>query len=248
MHTLISLFGSSKYLTHYVRLIEKRSQLILTEEILYEKHHIVPRSLGGSNDVANIVKLTPREHYIAHRLLFHASKFSKNKQIYRKQVYSLNAFHIQNKCKKYPIVLPSRVVQQIRTLLALYKRDLTPHNKGKKHTAETRSKMSGNHFLKNGGIHPMSGKKHSEVSKKRMSQNKSKWWCKAVSPKDEILICKSTHELANLVNTNVDTISKFSNTNEPVPEPGKRYITQSTPERLNAIGWRFYRQVQPFTD
>lgn len=34
-----------------------------------EKHHIVPRCLGGSNLKDNIVSLTAKEHYIAHRLL-----------------------------------------------------------------------------------------------------------------------------------------------------------------------------------
>ena len=36
---------------------------------LIEKHHIVPRSLGGGNEKTNIVSLTPREHFICHHLL-----------------------------------------------------------------------------------------------------------------------------------------------------------------------------------
>jgi hypothetical protein len=34
-----------------------------------ERHHIVPRCLGGSDDVSNLVDLTPEEHYVAHQLL-----------------------------------------------------------------------------------------------------------------------------------------------------------------------------------
>ena len=34
-----------------------------------EKHHIVPKSIGGNNDITNIVKLTAKEHYICHLLL-----------------------------------------------------------------------------------------------------------------------------------------------------------------------------------
>lgn len=34
-----------------------------------EKHHIIPRCLGGSDDRNNLVRLTAREHFIAHRLL-----------------------------------------------------------------------------------------------------------------------------------------------------------------------------------
>lgn len=34
-----------------------------------EKHHIIPKSLGGSDDPENIVSLTAREHFICHYLL-----------------------------------------------------------------------------------------------------------------------------------------------------------------------------------
>ena len=34
-----------------------------------EKHHIIPKSMGGSNLPDNLVRLTGREHFIAHRLL-----------------------------------------------------------------------------------------------------------------------------------------------------------------------------------
>ena len=35
----------------------------------YETHHIVPKAEGGSDDNTNLVKLTARQHYIAHLLL-----------------------------------------------------------------------------------------------------------------------------------------------------------------------------------
>ena len=35
----------------------------------YESHHILPRSLGGCNEKSNLVLLTAREHFIAHKLL-----------------------------------------------------------------------------------------------------------------------------------------------------------------------------------
>ena len=38
-----------------------------------EVHHVVPRSLGGTDDVGNLVVLTIREHYVAHRVLDRAS-------------------------------------------------------------------------------------------------------------------------------------------------------------------------------
>lgn len=44
---------------------QKRNDL----EKPYDKHHIIPRSLGGNNSKNNIVKLTLREHFICHMLL-----------------------------------------------------------------------------------------------------------------------------------------------------------------------------------
>lgn len=35
----------------------------------YEKHHIVPRCMGGSDVEENIVRLTPEEHFLVHQLL-----------------------------------------------------------------------------------------------------------------------------------------------------------------------------------
>lgn len=239
MHTLISLFGTSKYINWYINLINKRTQHVLQDN--YEKHHIIPRSLGGDNIITNIVRLTTREHYIAHLMLYHASKHTNNKQIYWKQLYSLNAFLIQK--RKEPLIIPSIVVEKIR---AINSERLIKLNE-RTRSLEEIDTFKNNHWSKLGLAHPMLNKKHSDTSKKLMSHNSSKWWCKAISPAGEVTICKSSHELARLVNTNVDTISKFSNTGEPVPVPGRRYISQSTPERLNAVGWYFYRQLEPFT-
>lgn len=37
--------------------------------VYYEKHHIIPRCLGGTNDKSNLVCLTAEEHWLAHLLL-----------------------------------------------------------------------------------------------------------------------------------------------------------------------------------
>lgn len=34
-----------------------------------EKHHILPRCLGGSDDPSNLISLSPRQHYVCHWLL-----------------------------------------------------------------------------------------------------------------------------------------------------------------------------------
>lgn len=53
----------------YDNLILNRKNNTLKENIYYEKHHIIPKCLGGSNDENNLVLLTYREHFLAHLLL-----------------------------------------------------------------------------------------------------------------------------------------------------------------------------------
>lgn len=36
----------------------------------YDKHHIIPVSMGGTNDKSNLVLLTSKEHFLCHLLLF----------------------------------------------------------------------------------------------------------------------------------------------------------------------------------
>ena len=37
--------------------------------VYYEKHHVVPKCVGGTDDTHNLVLLTAREHFVAHQLL-----------------------------------------------------------------------------------------------------------------------------------------------------------------------------------
>jgi hypothetical protein len=55
------------YLKHYERLIERARIRVL--DSYTESHHIIPRCVGGTNDLENIVELTPEEHFLAHQLL-----------------------------------------------------------------------------------------------------------------------------------------------------------------------------------
>lgn len=56
------------YTIIYDKLIQKAKDRIV--EGYTERHHIIPKCLGGSNDSTNLIRLTGREHYIAHLLLW----------------------------------------------------------------------------------------------------------------------------------------------------------------------------------
>lgn len=53
----------------------------LTKEENYEFHHIIPKCLGGNDNKENLVKLSYKEHYIAHLLLLKLAK--NNNELYK---------------------------------------------------------------------------------------------------------------------------------------------------------------------
>lgn len=60
----------SKYRSWYNKLISKAQLESRSKKDNYcETHHIIPKCMGGANDKSNLVLLTAREHFIAHKLL-----------------------------------------------------------------------------------------------------------------------------------------------------------------------------------
>jgi hypothetical protein len=95
----------------YNNLIEKaRKENRNKEDGYYESHHILPRSMGGTDEKFNLVLLTPREHYIAHALLV---KITEGSQAFYKMAQAFilmggrtqtqnkrNNSRLYEKCKK----------------------------------------------------------------------------------------------------------------------------------------------------
>jgi hypothetical protein len=63
-----SAFIDNKYTRIYYAIIE-RAQSRAQPTTYTEKHHIIPKSLGGSDCRSNIAVLTAREHFVCHWLL-----------------------------------------------------------------------------------------------------------------------------------------------------------------------------------
>lgn len=53
----------------YNQIIERAKTRVLDISIYREKHHIVPKCMGGSDNKENLVELTAREHFLCHWLL-----------------------------------------------------------------------------------------------------------------------------------------------------------------------------------
>lgn len=61
------MFQQNKYSKWYFDIVNRAGSRVTNGYV--ERHHIVPKSLGGSNDQTNLVKLTAKEHFICHLLL-----------------------------------------------------------------------------------------------------------------------------------------------------------------------------------
>lgn len=62
------MYLANKYTLWYYQIIENARNRNLID-VYTEKHHIIPKSLGGNNRKENLATLTAREHFICHWLL-----------------------------------------------------------------------------------------------------------------------------------------------------------------------------------
>lgn len=94
------------YLKMYIDLIDNA---INRDLVGYsESHHILPRCLGGDDDLDNLVKLTAKEHYIAHLLLHKVNPDNP------KLLHAVNSF-----CTRSDVV-SSKTYQTIRIKFSEY--------------------------------------------------------------------------------------------------------------------------------
>lgn len=63
---------NTRYWNRYLKFIEWCDTRPEYEYRRTEKHHIMPRSFGGDNSKDNLIKLSTREHFIAHYLIYKA--------------------------------------------------------------------------------------------------------------------------------------------------------------------------------
>jgi hypothetical protein len=168
------------YKKHYEKLISSRKLLIRNKKDgnYYEKHHILPKSLGGANDKNNLVLLTGKEHFIAHLLLSRMYEGVAKRKMY----YALwNLCSSAQKGKRFKI--SAKTYEEMRVI---YSTVLSERTKGKKLSKEHKQKISKSHKGKkktrehiNKIIATKKEKgifKHSEEYKKNMSEIMKKYY------------------------------------------------------------------------
>lgn len=158
---------NNKYRALYERIIDKaQSEVRLKGDgMYYERHHIIPKSMGGNNLSDNLVLLTGREHFLCHYLL---TKFTEGDS-YKKMSYAFFQMGWNKSGNRY---MNSRLYENNKTKLAIIKRD---NNLGKTHSDESKIKMSLSKVGKYVGLkHPMYGKTHSNYSKDKIKKARLK--------------------------------------------------------------------------
>lgn len=98
----------------YNSIIEHRKKYVPNEEYC-ETHHIIPKSIGGSNSSDNLVILTAREHFISHLLLVQIHKNTPN---YYKMVKAF--FMMQAESKNQQRYFSSRQYSKLREEYSKY--------------------------------------------------------------------------------------------------------------------------------
>jgi hypothetical protein len=154
------MYLQNKYSQCYYSIINRAKSRDLPKEIYTESHHIIPKSLGGSNDQSNLVKLTAREHFICHLLLPKMlTGISKRKMSFA--IWSmLNRDHSKNK-SRYKV--NSHRYESIKKQVA---EAISQLHKGKTVSVETREKLSKSSL---GRESAFKGHTHSAESKQKLS-------------------------------------------------------------------------------
>jgi hypothetical protein len=118
------MFKDNKYTRVYFTIINRalsenhvRISKSLPNYVYYEKHHILPKSLGGTNLHSNLVLLTPKEHYVCHLLL---TKMCKNTFHYQKMV---RAWDLLSRLRGNNGYVTSAMYQELKTTMSKIKKE-----------------------------------------------------------------------------------------------------------------------------
>jgi hypothetical protein len=193
---MTNIFNDSKYSRWYFNIIY--SAKLNPPNRTSEKHHILPKSLGGNNDKNNLVKLTPKQHFICHRLLVKMTTgIARQKMVYafwimsnKKRLHTVSSNSYSGAKRLIQDVMSSRhITDEFRQrcsermlgkkMLPKTKEALLKANTGKEPTNATKQKLreSLTEWYKS-NTNLRVGQKRTDEQKKRISDAKKVSWQK----------------------------------------------------------------------
>ena len=128
------MFLQNKYTKWYFSIIHNAKSRKLPSDAYSETHHIKPKSLGGTDEKSNLIRLTAKEHFICHLLLTKmVLGLSKHKMIYAaNRMLTISKNH-----QRYKI--NSTTYQHIKQQVSMAR---SIDQKGKQQTLESNKKRS----------------------------------------------------------------------------------------------------------
>jgi hypothetical protein len=155
------MFIKNKYTKWYFQIIDAAKLQTFSEEEYFEFHHIIPKSLGGTNVRDNLIKLNARQHFVCHLLLLKMVESLKHKISMSYAIISMSMSHGKQRKK----LISSREFALARKLAREY---LSGKNNG----------FYGKGYMLSGSKNPMYGKpchyNMTDEEKQRWKNNISK--------------------------------------------------------------------------
>ena len=176
-------------------ILNTRGRFGVPEGAYKEKHHIIPKCLGGTNDGDNLIDLYAREHFEAHRLL--ALENPKNNKL-------VSAWWLMCSCKRECQERYEATAEEYEKARIAFSERVKERQSGKNHylygkhpSNETRQKMSASRKGKTsklkgrcGKDSPTYGRKQSEEAKLKMSLSKKGKYLKENNPSSKKVVCE----------------------------------------------------------
>lgn len=180
---------NSHHLNRYIQFINailtKRPENVKFE--YSERHHILPKSMGGSNNKENLIYLSYREHYLAHYMLAKAFPnhnivfalfYMMNKSNNRNSHLYENAKNLIHNMKYKRIIMNNGIIEKYVYITEIDTYAQNGFIQGRlPFSDESKIKMSKSQKAKytedNNYINPMTGRKHSEQMKTTLSKSRT---------------------------------------------------------------------------
>jgi ribosomal protein L37AE/L43A len=206
------MYLNNKYTKTYYNIVNRASQRTL--DGYTETHHIIPRSLGGSDDPNNLVVLTAREHFLCHWLL---TKMVKGK---RKQWSMINALGMMmwsenDNQERYRI--NARLYEQLK----------------QKHSDMKSWAMTGER-------NPQYGKKWSEERKQAFKEKRAKQAPMSEEAREKIRQSRLGKTWDDDYKKRMSDIKKVQNAGENNPMYGKTHSDETRRKQSDAAKGRKY--------
>jgi len=106
------MLTSNKYYNRlYLKIVTNAQGRTLPDDVYKERHHIMPTSMGGTNQKSNLAWLTGEEHFVCHWLLTKMTTGADRS----KMIYALMGMRPKNKYQgRYTSMVTARVYEKFR--------------------------------------------------------------------------------------------------------------------------------------